>query len=314
LPNENDPTVGFNVTGDNTFDLIVAQWSGSGSNGQFTGQGWSGYAWNGSQWIVNSTIISGLPTFSNCGCTADNFATFGYNILGNGKWDLIVNNYGNDAQGYIGFEWNGTAWTQENSLVSGLPSAGSPGNGDQFPNPCFAGNFANANTSTLIVGLASDGSGPNGILQGFQWEGTAWASDPEIVAGATNLNVLPNCPTIVYNVTGDGSWALIVGSSTLNPNQPSYYNGFTWSGGRVPLYASINPHSASINTGESITFNSTSAGGMWPYTYQWYVNNIAIFGAKSTSWTFTPRLKEPSTFTSMSQTQWAILRYLTLQT
>ena len=188
-------------------------------------QGWTGYAWNGSQWVVNSTLINGLPTNADYG-GGDNYASLGYNVLGDSKWDLIVDNYGNN--GYVGFEWNGTAWTQENSLVNGLPNAGSPSDGDPFPVPCLAYNFANDNASTLIVGLAS-GGGSNGTIQGFQWSGTAWTLDPAIVEGVTDLQPCPNTPTIAYNVTGDGNWVLIIGSATTNVKLPAYYTGYYWS-------------------------------------------------------------------------------------
>jgi parallel beta-helix repeat protein len=55
-----------------------------------------------------------------------------------------------------------------------------------------------------------------------------------------------------------------------------------------PLVASINPVSASIYLGQSVTFNSTTSGGTSPYSYQWYVNNNPVSSATSASWTFTP--------------------------
>ena len=55
-----------------------------------------------------------------------------------------------------------------------------------------------------------------------------------------------------------------------------------------PLSASINPLSASILVGESVTFTSTVSGGYTPYTYQWYLNGNPVSGATSDAWTFTP--------------------------
>jgi hypothetical protein len=282
-PNRNDPTVGFNVTGDNTFVMIVGQWFGYLS-GQGYGPAWTGYAWNGSQWVVNSTIIRGLPTY-HVASGGSNFATLGYNVLGDGKWGLIVDNYGNN--GYVGFEWNGTTWTQVNNLVSGLPSAGTPSTDDRFPIPCLSYNFANDNTSTLIVGLTS-GGGPNGSLQGFQWGGTAWVSNPSIVGGVSGLQPWTNCPTVAYNVTGDGNWVLLVGSAKGPGSQPFYYAGYYWSDDMVPLSVSINPLSVSMNAGQSLTFNSTVTGGTYPYKYQWYVNGSVVSGATTNTWNFTP--------------------------
>jgi len=57
---------------------------------------------------------------------------------------------------------------------------------------------------------------------------------------------------------------------------------------RPPPSASINPLSASINVGQSITFTSTVSGGYTPYSYQWYLNGNPVSGATAASWTFTP--------------------------
>jgi PKD repeat protein len=55
-----------------------------------------------------------------------------------------------------------------------------------------------------------------------------------------------------------------------------------------PLSASVNPLSASILVGQSVTFTSTVSGGYSPYTYQWYLNGNPVSGATSPTWTFTP--------------------------
>jgi len=55
-----------------------------------------------------------------------------------------------------------------------------------------------------------------------------------------------------------------------------------------PLSVYINPLSASINVGESLTFTSTVTGGTQPYSYQWYVDGNPVSGAISNTWTFTP--------------------------
>jgi len=55
-----------------------------------------------------------------------------------------------------------------------------------------------------------------------------------------------------------------------------------------PLSVSINPMSGSIVVNQQITFTSTISGGTPPYTYQWYLNNEAVQGANSSSWTFKP--------------------------
>jgi PKD repeat protein len=63
---------------------------------------------------------------------------------------------------------------------------------------------------------------------------------------------------------------------------------FTYSPPPPPLSASVNPLSASILVGQSVTFTSTVSGGVTPYSYQWYLNGAPVSGATSASWTFTP--------------------------
>ena len=63
---------------------------------------------------------------------------------------------------------------------------------------------------------------------------------------------------------------------------------FTYSPPSPPLSVSINPLSASINVGGSVTFTSTVSGGTSPYSYQWYLNDNPVSGANKSSWTFTP--------------------------
>jgi hypothetical protein len=55
-----------------------------------------------------------------------------------------------------------------------------------------------------------------------------------------------------------------------------------------PLAVIINPLSATIHVGESVSFTSTPSGGTSPYTYQWYLNGNPVSGATSSSWAFTP--------------------------
>jgi parallel beta-helix repeat protein len=55
-----------------------------------------------------------------------------------------------------------------------------------------------------------------------------------------------------------------------------------------PLMVSINPLSASIIVGQSVSFTSTASGEYPPYNYQWYLNGSAVSGATSDTWTFTP--------------------------
>jgi hypothetical protein len=55
-----------------------------------------------------------------------------------------------------------------------------------------------------------------------------------------------------------------------------------------PLSVRIQPTSATINLGQSMTFTSIVQGGTPPYTYQWCLNGSTVSGATSNGWIFTP--------------------------
>ena len=54
------------------------------------------------------------------------------------------------------------------------------------------------------------------------------------------------------------------------------------------LSVSISSTSVILDVGQSQPFTSTVSGGTSPCTYQWYLNNASVSGAKSSSWTFFP--------------------------
>ncbi|UCG45557.1 MAG: PKD domain-containing protein [Candidatus Bathyarchaeota archaeon] len=55
-----------------------------------------------------------------------------------------------------------------------------------------------------------------------------------------------------------------------------------------PLSVSIHPLSVVISVNQSQTFTSSVLGGTIPYTYQWFLDGIAIPSATYSNWTFTP--------------------------
>jgi hypothetical protein len=281
--NGNDPTVGFNVAGESTFDMIIAGNSYSSRLEPMEGRGWIGYSWRGSQWVENSKLINGLPNFNEDG-GGNNFATLVYNLLGDGKWDLIVDNY--DNKGYLGFEWDGTVWSPQNILVNGLPNNEAVSPSGLFPVPYVAQGFEGG--TVLFVGLASGGP-MHGSIECFKWTGTSWKADLSLTYGIDNLPPWPKTPTIAYNVTGNNQWALLIGSASGFVNKTAYYAGYYWTG-KSPI--TISPLSSTVVAGQSITFTATITGNASPYTYQWYVDDRlessfnSSFGTNS--WIFTP--------------------------
>jgi parallel beta-helix repeat protein len=56
-----------------------------------------------------------------------------------------------------------------------------------------------------------------------------------------------------------------------------------------PVNVSINPKTANIDIGESVTFTSSVSGGKAPYEYQWNVNGKEVLDGTDFTWTFTPK-------------------------
>jgi plastocyanin len=56
----------------------------------------------------------------------------------------------------------------------------------------------------------------------------------------------------------------------------------------VALTVAINPASASITLGHSVSFASAVNGGVTPYYFQWYLNGAPVMSATNPTWTFTP--------------------------
>jgi len=56
------------------------------------------------------------------------------------------------------------------------------------------------------------------------------------------------------------------------------------------LSVSISPTSANIVLDGYQQFTSTVTGGISPYSFQWYINDIAVSGGTSQNWIFTPTI------------------------
>jgi len=74
--------------------------------------------------------------------------------------------------------------------------------------------------------------------------------------------------------------------SVLMDDDHALHAVFTYS--PPSLSVSISPLLASFVLGDSVSFTSTVSGGESPYSYQWYLDDAAVSGATSSSWTFTP--------------------------
>ena len=141
---------------------------------------------------------------------------------------------------------------------------------------------------------------------------------------SSNINPADAYQTIYFNATasfpaGDGTYGFyykVLGSSgsmTLaqNTTSPTWETDFTGADtylvkvvavqtsdvaqGSAEMNETVDPQltvSAStsknpIDAGMSVTFTASVSGGASPYSYQWYLNNSAVSGATSSTWTTT---------------------------
>ena len=106
-----------------------------------------------------------------------------------------------------------------------------------------------------------------------------WYSNGSAIVGA-NMSSLVFTPTSVgyyqvhLNVTDAASTVVKSNVAGVTVNSA--------------LSVSISPVSSTIILGQSVSFSSTVTGGTLLYVYQWYLDDLAVSGANSSSWIFTP--------------------------
>jgi plastocyanin len=118
---------------------------------------------------------------------------------------------------------------------------------------------------------ASSSTPDGGTIINYQWD----FGDGNYADGITVTHVYnnPGIYTVTLNVTdSEGLW-------DVEQKQIEVI---------APLLVSISPKSAFIIVGQSVSFTSLVSGGYPPYYYQWYLNNSAVSGASSNTWTFRP--------------------------
>ena len=117
-------------------------------------------------------------------------------------------------------------------------------------------------------------SGGSGSLS-YQWYYTNGTS----IAGAATSNLTYKANStgtynIYLNVTDNLGFKTQSNTATINVySQPSVI---------------INPNSVNMSVGSPNQFVSSRAGGLVPYSYQWYLNDTAVQGATAAAWTFMP--------------------------
>ena len=124
--------------------------------------------------------------------------------------------------------------------------------------------------SQLFSSTVSGGSSPYScqwFLNGFPVSGATSATWTFVPVIAGSYSVYVNV-TDGVGVEAKSNIALV----TVNP----------------PPSVTILPTSVVMDVGQSQLFASTVSGGTSPFGYQWYLNGVAVSGATSATWSFTP--------------------------
>lgn len=315
----------FNMNGE---DYLIA---GDG-DGNFTG-----FVWTGSTWFSNSSIVSGLVNVA--------WASKPTVFEMDSAWNLIS---GDMDGNYTGYTWNGTGWGSNTSLISNLymdnhqtaPSVfnmtgtlhmitGTSGgffDGDYWNGSTWQGDWAitnglnnvyTGNESTLTVFEYEYSwyvvvGNTNGTFLGFNWNGTGWDEDFDIVSGLGDVGnaSAPNVFDIggtFYLISGeeDGVFNgyILGGGAPTNPitfvsptpdnastvKQDYYYVNITYSLGS-PYFCQLESNNVNYTmtcSGDNCYVNKTTqSDGL--YTYKVYINDI--FGVYNVSETRTVTL------------------------
>jgi uncharacterized repeat protein (TIGR02543 family) len=105
------------------------------------------------------------------------------------------------------------------------------------------------------------------------------------------LTAVPNAG---WSFTG---WSGAI-TSTINPAIIATYSDktvtatFTEIVTPAPLIVTVTPTSINLTQGQAANFSASVSGGDAPYTYQWYLNGIAVTGATYSTYAFTPEIGE----------------------
>ncbi|MFZ2071785.1 MAG: disaggregatase related repeat-containing protein [Halobacteriota archaeon] len=188
------PALVYNLTGDNKWTLITRA------------SKFHGYYWDGTKWVEDSSRVVGLPDISGRASH-----TFIEDLTGDGKLTLLT---GTEDGTFRAFYWDGTGtqWLEDSLRVNGLPDVG------QRSVVTAGFNIFGDNRWNVIAGSIYSTS-----LRVFYWDGSQWIEDTTKASGL-NSNMPYLVPTLGYNVTGNGKWALITGTGQYETLLGWYYN------------------------------------------------------------------------------------------
>ena len=204
---ELDGALCYNCTGTGYWEIMIGVWGGS----------WHDYYNDtASQWQTDggysgwgSNIVNGLATGSKL-----KIETL-YNFTGDGSYVVFTRGAGAPH----GYQWNGTSWVTDDSLVSGISS--------------------NVYTMTAGFNVTGDGlwkmiSHDSSNTKGYSWNGTNWNLDAALMCGICDASTCHPSkggyyPNFVYlmDITGEDKWGYIANNASSDIMKKTW-NGTCW--------------------------------------------------------------------------------------
>jgi len=212
--------------------------------------------------LFTATVAGGAPPYQYAWTLLDNLKVPVAHGTGN-PWNCTVPKYAfvgagevqvivNDLQGLLGF-------ANESVLILSL--------------------FVSVSPSAIVMDVGQSQVFNSSVLGGTTPISYQWYLDGNLMPGATSASW-------TYTPSSAGFFGVYVkvtdaaGLAVTSNAVPVIVN--------AALSVSISCTPGTLDVGQSKAFNSTVSGGTSPFSYQWYLNGIAVLDATSASWTCTP--------------------------
>ena len=254
-----NPDVFYNLFGDEKWHAIIGGFEGT----------FSGYHWTGSTWASNTTIVNGLGDMGS-----DSTSNTFYNFFGDGIWHLIAIDSNTNSY-YSGYDWNGTGWSSNSTIINGL---GIPGYPRSEPEVIY--NLTGDETWSFICG------GFHGWIYAWHWNGSTWIENTTLVAGISDVGQYSH-PVLFYDFFGEEKWHILIGS-----RYGYISSGYEWAPDITgPQYSNANTNSTIF--GEPCLFSVTATDNFLLHDDGQYIfatNNTGVWVNESlVNFTSTPQ-------------------------
>jgi hypothetical protein len=243
----------------------------------------AGYSWNGTSWVTNNTLVIGIngTTGNDTRITIFNFTDNNYNLIS-----------GNSSGFFSGYNWNGTSWVINSSIISGIENV--QGYPEVFSTEeeyyLISIKTSNAPTGYKLIGQTWI---PDVTLE-YDFSSITWSGATSGTVGYINNGLSILFGTSVGYIRDGHSW--IVETTIISDTEyPLFFN--YWDNNGTLLDWGIGSFNVSVNTsnttvglyinytnytGNNITgnvfFNDTvnfTKGAIYPYFWWAYGNGTS---------------------------------------